>query len=195
MRRIDHQTYMVMREGAEVLEADHYGDKVLRLSDGTFLKLFRRKRLLSSAAWYPYAQRFVDNAVGLQRIGVPVPAIIDVVRIPSISRDAVHYHPLEGETFRSLARQDLDEETKARLKNLFVDFVCALHDKGVYFRSLHLGNVVLLPDGRIGLIDIADLRLFVRPLRRMMRQRNMRHMQRNVDEREWIDVSRILRER
>ncbi len=186
---------MVMREGAEVLEADHYGDKVLRLSDGTFLKLFRRKRLLSSAAWYPYAQRFVDNAVGLQRIGVPVPAIIDVVRIPSISRDAVHYHPLEGETFRSLARQDLDEETKARLKNLFVDFVCALHDKGVYFRSLHLGNVVLLPDGRIGLIDIADLRLFVRPLRRMMRQRNMRHMQRNVDEREWIDVSRILRER
>ena len=55
LRIIDYQTYMVLREGAEVLEVDHCGEKVLRLRDGNILKLFRRKRLISSALWYPYA--------------------------------------------------------------------------------------------------------------------------------------------
>ena len=32
----------------------------------------------------------------------------------------------------------------------------------VYFRSLHLGNVVRTPEGRMGLIDIADLRVSAR---------------------------------
>ena len=49
MQSIDHSTYEALREGAHVLEADGSGDKVLRLADGRMLKLFRRKRLLSSA--------------------------------------------------------------------------------------------------------------------------------------------------
>jgi hypothetical protein len=62
LKRLVHDDYLAMRAGATVLEADGFGDKVLRLADGTMLKLFRRKRLFSSAAWYPYAQRFADNA-------------------------------------------------------------------------------------------------------------------------------------
>jgi hypothetical protein len=61
MQKLDHTAYLNMRDGAEVLEADRHGDKVLRLTDGTMLKLFRRKRVLSSALWAPYAQRFADN--------------------------------------------------------------------------------------------------------------------------------------
>ncbi|MGH8426151.1 MAG: toluene tolerance protein, partial [Pseudomonas fluorescens] len=55
MQALDHTRYLALREGAQVLEADGSGDKVLRLTDGSILKLFRRKRLLTSAAWYPYA--------------------------------------------------------------------------------------------------------------------------------------------
>lgn len=53
MRVIDYPSYLQLRDNAEVLEADGHGDKVLRLRDGSFLKLFRRKRLISSAALFP----------------------------------------------------------------------------------------------------------------------------------------------
>jgi hypothetical protein len=101
---LEHDDYLAMRAGATVLEADSFGEKVLRLTDGTVLKLFRRKRLFSSAAWYPYARRFADNAAALDRLGIPVPQIIGVVRIPSLAREAVHYHPLGDR--RSLALCD-----------------------------------------------------------------------------------------
>ena len=107
---LEHDDYLAMRAGATVLEADSFGEKVLLLTDGTVLKLFRRKRLFSSAAWYPYAQRFADNAAALDRLGIPVPQIIDVVRIPSLARDAVHYHPLVGRTLREIGREGIEKE-------------------------------------------------------------------------------------
>lgn len=78
MQQLALSAYESLRDGAEVLEADRYGDKVLRLTDGNFLKLFRRKRLLSSAALYPYAQRFADNAQALKELGIPCPQTIAV---------------------------------------------------------------------------------------------------------------------
>ena len=47
---IENQDFLALKAGAEILEEDAYGEKVLRLADGTLLKLFRRKRLISSAA-------------------------------------------------------------------------------------------------------------------------------------------------
>ncbi len=96
MRVIDYPSYLQLRDNAEVLEADGHGDKVLRLRDGSFLKLFRRKRLISSAALFPYAERFARNASELARRGIVCPKVLDVLRIPHIQRDAVHYEPLPG---------------------------------------------------------------------------------------------------
>ncbi len=195
MKTIEHQEFLAMRRGAEVLEADGHGDKVLRLVDGSMLKLFRRKRLITSAAWYPYAQRFVDNADALRERGVHVPCIIAAMRIPSIKRDAVHYQPLEGVTLRSLVRQGMNPETENRLKRQFTDFVSRLHALGIYFRSLHLGNVILTPSGELGLIDFSDLHIYRRPLPVFMRRRNIRRMLGIDDERDWIDSEAILNRR
>ncbi len=60
--------------------------------------LFRRKRLISSAALFPYAERFARNASELARRGIVCPKVLDVLRIPHIQRDAVHYEPLPGQT-------------------------------------------------------------------------------------------------
>ncbi len=195
MKTIDHQDFLAMRSGAEVLEADGHGDKVLRLVDGSMLKLFRRKRLITSAAWYPYAKRFVDNADALRERGVHVPTVIAAMRIPSIKRDAVLYQPLEGVTIRSLVRQGMDAETENRLKRQFTEFVIRLHALGIYFRSLHLGNVILTPSGELGLIDFSDLRIYRRPLPVFMRRRNIRRMLGFDDERDWIDSEAILNRR
>ncbi len=192
MKRITTDEYQRLRAGAEVLEADSFGEKVLRLADGTILKLFRRKRLLSSAAWYPYAQRFADNAVAMRRRGIVVPEVIDIVRIPCMARDAVHYHPLPGESLRHLLRAGIDPDTRRTLRSAFSRFVIELHDKGVYFRSLHLGNVLYLPDRRFGLIDIADVRLRPWRLSRRLRRRNLRLLLADAGEGELVDTAAVI---
>lgn len=195
MERLGKEEYLALREGAEVLEQDYFGDKVLRLSDGTILKLFRRKRLLSSATVRPYAKRFAANVAALAKLDIPVPRILRVMRIPSIERDAVLYEPLPGRTLRELRRSGLDEVSERQLKGATVRFIVELHDKGVYFRSLHLGNVVRMPDGRFGLIDVADLRIHPWPLGRYLRARNLRRMQGLAEDRGWIDADAVVNAR
>jgi tRNA A-37 threonylcarbamoyl transferase component Bud32 len=183
MQAIDHSTYEALRKGAHVLEADGSGDKVLKLADGRMLKLFRRKRLLSSALFYPYAQRFADNTRALEQRGILCPKIIAVYRIPSIQRDGVYYSPLEGTTVRAL--QNSAEEANV-LRAQLGGFIAQLHEKGVYFRSLHFGNVVLTPKGYLGLIDIADLRCQKRALSDSKRLRNFAHLLRYKEDRQWL---------
>lgn len=192
MKLLEPQAYVSLREGASVLEADSSGEKVLRLADGSIFKLFRRKRLISSAAWYPYAQRFADNAASLERLGVPVPKVIGIYRIPHLARDAVHYAPLAGATLREMARSGMAAALEARLKEQFTRFVISLHDRGIYFRSLHLGNVVCTPEGQLGLIDFSDLHVHRRPLGRHLRERNLLRLQGLADEAGWLDVGAIV---
>jgi hypothetical protein len=183
LQTLSHDAYLALRIDATVLEYDLHGDKVLRLSDGNYLKLFRRKRLISSAAWYPYAQRFADNAAALHQRGIPCPEVVAIYRIPSIRRDAILYRPLAGQTLRDLVHSG---EATPDLRSRLTNFVAALHQEGIYFRSLHLGNIVLTPDGSFGLIDIADMRVGSRPLRPHQRRRNLQHLLREPQDRNWI---------
>ncbi|NLY59332.1 MAG: toluene tolerance protein [Gammaproteobacteria bacterium] len=175
MQQLSGEQYAAWRENADVLEQDDHGEKVLRLADGTFLKLFRRKSWLSKTAFYPPARRFADNAAQLQKLGIPCPKVIQLYRLHDPYRSVVHYEPLAGETLRHLLRDDagLDQlELFARL----AEFITHLHELGVYFRSLHMGNIILTPDNELGLIDISDMRCLGRPLSRRMRDRNYQHL-------------------
>ncbi len=183
MRTLSNDEYLALRADATVIEYDLHGEKVLQLADGSYLKLFRRKRLISSAAWYPYAQRFADNARTLAQRGVPCPCVIDVFRIPAVARDAVHYRPLAGQTLRELVKQG---RASGRLRELLFTFINHLHELGIYFRSLHLGNIVLTSDHRLGLIDIADMKIQDRPLAAYKRQRNLQHLYRDSGDQAWL---------
>lgn len=185
MQTLSHDAYLALRNNATVLEFDHYGEKVLRLQNGTFLKLFRRKRLLSSAAWYPYAQRFADNAKGLESRGIPCPRVLGVYRVPTIQRDVVIYEPLAGITLRQAIRAGtIEQSIKERIRH----FVMNLHDQGIYFRSLHLGNIILMPQGDFGLIDIADMQIKERPLYLYQRRRNYQHLRRDPEDCAWLSA-------
>jgi tRNA A-37 threonylcarbamoyl transferase component Bud32 len=185
LQTLEHDDYLALRADARVLERDHFGEKVLVLADGSYLKLFRRKRLISSAAWYPYAQRFADNALALAERKIPCPEVTGLYRIPSMRRDAVRYRPLEGQTLRQLVRSGADA---AGLRTQLGRFVAELHGAGVYFRSLHLGNIVLTPAGTLGLIDIADLRAGRRSLPAHRRRRNLQHLLRDAQDRAWLQA-------
>ena len=177
MKRLSQDEYIIKRHKAEVVEADYFGDKVLYLSDGTYLKLFRRKRLISYSLFFPYSKKFALNALRLKKLGVPTVKVINVYHIPSISRTAVHYQPLEGCVFNTPSFNFTDA-----LMFKFGEFLRYLHDNGVYFRSLHFSNVVLTPNNSIGLIDIADTRFLAWPLSLRLRIRNFKHILRYTED-------------
>lgn len=154
-----------------MLESDPHGPKVLRTRGGVILKLFRRKRLLTSALWDPYALRFARNAEGLAARGIASVTVRAVWHCPARARHVVAYDYLPGATLRQLASsRGLGTEDWQALGV----FVARLHACGVYFRSLHLGNIVALDDGGFGLIDVADLHLHGRALGERLRVRNFR---------------------
>ena len=162
-----------MTEGARILEQDSFGPKVYRLRDGNMLKLFRRKRLLSSALLRPHSQRFCTNATALRERGIPTLQPLCLYRLDDPAWTAVLYRPLPGETLSQLLRDD--DLSWTALQPELARFINRLHDSGVYFRSLRLGNIVRTPDGTLGLIDIADLQIRRRPLGGRLIQRNREH--------------------
>jgi len=184
MQKLDYADYQVLRQGAQVIEADGHGEKVLLLPNGDFLKLFRRKRMITSAALFPYAQRFASNTVALRNRDIPCPQILAIYRVVEIERDVVHYAPLPGDTLRQ--RITGATPPPRALLTQFATFVAELHARGVYFRSLHLGNVVVTPDDELGLIDIADLRTYPWALRKSLCLRNFQHMLRYEEDRNWL---------
>lgn len=188
MQTLSRDAYLALRASATVVERDLHGEKVLQLEDGSYLKLFRRKRLISSAAWYPYAQRFADNADALKERGIPCPKVVAVYRIKSIQRDAVLYSPLPGNTLRELI---LAGKATTELRTRLADFIARLHEYGIYFRSLHLGNIVLTPEKTFGLIDIADLHAGGSPVPPWRRRRNLQHLLRCKEDRAWLDAPGI----
>jgi hypothetical protein len=160
-------------EGARVLEADSFGPKVYLLQDGNILKLFRRKRLFSSALFRPYSKRFIDNAVELERLGVPTLQVMECYQLQVPGMTAVLYHPLPGETLRQISSKD-GFNWQQTLPAL-VELIRSLHTSGIYFRSLHLGNIVVTPDNQLGLIDVADMRFLRAPLPKHLVRRNLQH--------------------
>ena len=182
MKRIDHSRYLELLAGAEVLERDGHGEKVLALADGTLVKIFRRKRWLSTASLIPYARRFVRNTHRLAERGILTVSVVDLAYCPAVARHLVTYRPLPGTTLRQALRDSASQ--RRTLLAAFAHYIARLHQKGIYFRSLHFGNVIVPPDGgELGLIDVADMSVQGRPLTPRRRVRNFSHILRYREDR------------
>ncbi|MBL0949611.1 MAG: O-antigen ligase family protein [Pseudomonas sp.] len=170
----------------QVIEADGLGPKVYLLRDASILKVFRRRPWLSGGSLWPYAKRFATNAETLRKRGFTTPEIISVYHFEdSVNATAVHYRALPGTTLRKALR-----DAPGHQRELWVEMLgkhlAELHQKGVYFRSAHLGNFLLMPGGSLGMIDLADLRLSCWSLGNAKRARNLRHICRYDSDRQWL---------
>jgi tRNA A-37 threonylcarbamoyl transferase component Bud32 len=154
--KLSNREFDVLTQGARILEEDPLGLKVLRLPDARILKLFRRKRLLSSQLWAPHALRFDQNAKALLKRGIPTISVEQIFELPEMQLHAVLYNELPGTTLRQWLREHEGDEARA-LTEKFGRFVAKLHAEGVLFRSLHFGNVLVTPDQDLALIDIVDM--------------------------------------
>lgn len=186
LQPLDARSFALLLEQAEVVELGREGPKLWRLPDGDYVKRFARRRRLSSAAVLSRAERFCHNAEQLARRGIPAPQPLAAWRLDATGESAVRYRPLEGETLRALLAAAPPAQQAAILTDFF-RFLAQLHERGVLFRSLQFGNVLRLPQGGHGLIDIADMRLQRRPLGPLARLRNFRHL--CHDARDWHTIA------
>ncbi|MFC6300683.1 polymerase [Pseudomonas sp. CCM 7893] len=184
VQALDRSAAEDMMIDAQVIEADGLGPKVLQLKDGSFLKLFRRRRFYTSGSYNPYSQRFAANCQRLRELGITTPEVQALYDLHDGS-NAVQYHPLSGQTLRHVLASASPAERQEHVRK-FGEFMAQLHEQGIYFRSLHLGNVLVLEGGGFGLIDLADMRIYPSSLSLSLRQRNLRHMQRYDEDRAWL---------
>lgn len=173
MKNLSSEEFDKLVYNSTMLADDEYGKKVLELVDHSIIKLFRVKRFISQATLYSPARRFAKNARKLQKLNIPTISLIDLYNIKSIKRTAVHYHQLEGVTVREyLQTNPVEDDFLARLGQ----FIAQLHDKGIFFRSAHFGNIVYTSEQQFGLIDISDMSISYFSLNVFKRIRNLKHI-------------------
>lgn len=176
--------YRSLTEQAKELERDRFGVKVLLLPDERIVKLFRLKRWFSLSAIYPYSFRFRRNARRVRKLGLSSVQVERVFYCPAIRRHGVIYPRLAGKTLADLLTR---EPERTELLEELALYMAQLHLTGVYFRSLHLGNVLLQSQGGLALIDVADMRFRNRPLNGSERARNFGHLLRKPEQRAIIE--------
>lgn len=201
--------YLVLTQAhladATIVEYDPRGIKVLRLPGGDYLKVFRLRHQYGWARLHGYAQRFCKHARKLDQKGIPTvqvkqcykadnPELLKAPDFPCPTESTltkhtyvVEYAPLAGQTLKDLLKQQLMSDT---LVVQLGKFIADLHAKGIYFRSLHLGNIVLTPDGQLGLIDIADMDIYPWKLWFSTRLRSFRHLTRYATLNQSFGISR-----
>ena len=171
----------------KVLEKDGFGPKVLESSDGLIIyKLFRRKRWFSSALLRPYAKRFVDNAKKLEARGFRTTTIRELSYCKQSAFHLVVYDKVPGVSLRDYLKSEA-EHSGAQVFALLGAMIARLHSNGVYFRSLHLGNLLWDLGGDFPLIDIADMRFYRHSLTPGQRVRNFRPLLKRTTDHSLID--------
>ncbi len=122
--------------------------KVLNTDCNKIIKIFYAKGKCSSDYFKPYALRFCKNANTLKNLGVMAPQIIKIQYCVERQVYLVYYEKIIG--------KDLEVLVQSGQKDLFeklATFLASLHEKGINFRSIHLGNLIYQNE-EMALIDI-----------------------------------------
>ena len=184
LRALSENDFDSLVSGARLLEQDGREPKVYATCDGRIVKLFRVKRRISSNLLRAYARRFADNASALRSAGIDTLTVEFFGKVPHIARQIVIYPMMPGLSLREAARE-ADPKAAAELLRRFGGFLARLHEKGVLFRSIHFGNVLVDGD-RMSLIDILDVKIFQKALGDERRLKNIRFLAKYPEDRELV---------
>lgn len=185
MEIISHAEFKQLFDGTnKILEKDSFGIKIVETSNHKIIKLFRLKRYFSSALFHPYAVRFQKNAEQLKDLDIPSVTVEKLAYCREENRHIAIYPKLQGVPLRDALRTACDPSLLVQLAG----FIATLHSKGIYFRSLHLGNIILMKNAKFALIDLADMRILKKSLNPKLRIRNFRHLLRYKQDCSFIET-------
>ncbi len=182
MHQLSQQQYLEWLTQFQVLVSGKRGPRLLATTDNCLIKLFPARKWWSSNRLFPYAKRFVDNAERLAILGVSSVKVEEYGKIQGTMTYYVKYQKLPGNDIRHL----LQTGTLIELLAQVAIFISCLHHQGIFFRGIHLGNMILQPDSKIALIDIAPMKFKSNTLAVGYRRRNLQHLLSNVEDRPWF---------
>lgn len=187
MKTISEQDFWAFCHQATVLVQYKALPKVLVTPEGQIIKVFVRRRTFSKNSLWPQVRRFANNAQRLASRGIPSIEPPVLYHCPELRIHLAIYPKIEGQEIRQIIR-----EGNIAILNEIAAFIATLHHQGIFFRGLHLGNL-LKGETAIYLIDIADLKVKARPLGLYQRLRNLRHLLENRDDYPTFKVFGIAR--
>lgn len=138
--------------------------------DNEIIKFFYQRKRWSTSRFYPQALRFRANSQRLIELKINAPMVKEIIHCPDVPTDLIIYDRLDGCDLRMLC-----EQGKTKCLAELPAFLIDLHDKGVYFRAIHLANVLKQNSG-MAIVDISDLSAQSRPLSAWQRARNIAHL-------------------
>jgi tRNA A-37 threonylcarbamoyl transferase component Bud32 len=165
-KQLSPEQASIMIQTSELVKGTESKPKIALTPEGRVIKVaYWRSRLLSSSWFYPYHARFLKRSRKLNQMGILTPQIINIYQCPGLQCDILLYPQINGQSL-------LDCFDDSHLP-LLARFINELHDAGVFFWDLHLGNIVISDQDRLGLLDVATARISQRPLSLKRRARNI----------------------
>lgn len=150
--------------------------------DNRIVKSFYQRKLISTSTFIPQAKRFAANAEKLRERNIVAPIVEDVIYCRELSVHMVVYKRIDGVDLRELCRAG-----HTNCLSSLAGYLAHIHDRGVYFRAVHLGNLLKRNDDGFAILDIADLTTRSRPLGPLQRARNLAHLINTTDDRRFFE--------
>lgn len=169
METISYTEFNTLCKTSQIVVWKRNLPSIIKHDTNLITKVFCNKKRFTSDLFYPRCYRFCHNAKKLLSRGVVAPKVKHLQKIRGTNIRLVTYEEIKGTSLRALLSSGKKKLDISKL----VDFFICLHDKGIYFRSLHLGNIIMLESGGFGLIDLTDTSFKIRPLSLNMRARNL----------------------
>lgn len=159
------------RSNISLLKTTYNRPKLFETDNGEMIKVFYpRKKRLSSDKFKPYAMRFCNNAERLRSFGFKTLVIKNIQFCPDLNTYIITYPKLPGVDARVLAKSDRS------IINDIASLLADLHNNGIFFRSIHLENILCQSKGKLALIDIVDVQFKKNSLSTYLRFRNLKHL-------------------
>ena len=152
-------------------EADDLGDRKTFHKKNEVIKIFITRGRITSGFLNSYANRFIKNSIKLKEHEISSIEITSELAFQYNNRlSGVSYKYIPGKTYRDLG----NKITKEMITDL-AKYISIIHKKGIYFRAMHLGNI-LLHNKKLFLIDIAKIHFYPWSLFIFTRARAFRRM-------------------
>ena len=154
-----------------VEKADDLGHRKTFHKKNEIIKIFNVRGYISSGFFNTYASRIIKISIRLKEHEITSIEITNELAFQYNNRlSGVSYKYIPGKTYRDLG----NKITKEMITDL-AKYISIIHKKGIYFRAMHLGNI-LLHNKKLFLIDIAKIHFYPWPLFIFTRARAFRRM-------------------
>ena len=173
-RYLDKNDFNALVDACNIVHSTVSEIKVLQhKGTGNYIKLFRKQNIFSTDFFYPYAKRFIHASEKLQQLGIVTVNVMELAFYKPEKRYLITYEGIPGDSIRHHLKQG--SLTQQNIEKLAL-YIHTLHEKGIYFRALHFGNIIKVSAQQFGLVDIANVLFYKKPLSFHHRLRNMKHL-------------------